>query len=110
LGSRPQSELQPNSSVKEKVAEVWEVSVEEVKDSPLRLQLEGAPHEVVELVIEPPCDLVEYITKFKVSFNKTRIVVNNSVRQLRNFVTLFCDSEDVILVRKEDNVEVKNIL
>jgi hypothetical protein len=73
-------ELQPNFGVKEKVVEVREVSMEEVKDSPLKLQLEGAPHEVVELVIEPPRDLVEYITKFKVSFNRTGIVVNNSVR------------------------------
>jgi hypothetical protein len=84
--------------------------VEEVKDSPLRLQPEGTPHEVVELVIEPPHDLVEYITKFKVSFNRIGIVVHNNVRQLENFVTLFCDSEDVILLGKEDNVEMKNIL
>jgi hypothetical protein len=31
--------------------------MEEAKDSPLKLQLEGAPHEVVESIIEPPHDL-----------------------------------------------------
>jgi hypothetical protein len=84
--------------------------MEEVKDSPLKLQLESAPLEVVKSVIEPSRDLVECITKFKVSFNKTGIVVNNNVRQLGNFVTLFCNSKDVIMLRKKDNVEVKNNL
>jgi hypothetical protein len=39
----------------------------------------------------------------------TKIVVNNSVRQLGNVVTLFCNSKDVIPFRREDNVEMKNI-
>jgi hypothetical protein len=55
-GRQPQSELQPDFSVKN-VVKVRKVLMEEVKDSPLKLQLEGVPHEVVESVIEPPHDL-----------------------------------------------------
>jgi hypothetical protein len=78
--------------------------------STLNVATKGIPNEAIGLVIERAHDPIEYITKFKISFNRTRIIVNNSVKQLGNFVTLFCDSKNIILPRKEDNVEVKNIL
>ncbi len=68
------------------------------------------PNEAIKSIIEPPCDPIKYITKFRISFSRTRIIVNNSVRQLGNFITLFCNSKDVIVLRREDNVESKNIL
>ncbi len=37
------------------------------------------------------------------------IIVNNNVKQLGKFVTLFCDFKDVILLKRWDNVEVKNV-
>ncbi len=83
--------------------------MEEVKDPPLRLQLKNVPNEAIKSIIEPPHDLVEYITEFKISFNRIEIVVNNTIRQLGNFVTLFCDSENIIPLKWEDNVETKNI-
>ncbi len=57
--NQPLPESQIDSGTIEKVAKVWEVSVERIKDSPPKLQLEGMLSEIVELVIEPPHDPVE---------------------------------------------------
>jgi hypothetical protein len=75
--------------------------VENVKDSPQRSQLKGAPSRVIKPIIELPCDPIGQITNFK--------VVNNNVRQLGNFVTLFCNFKNVIPLKREDTIEVRNI-
>jgi hypothetical protein len=59
LGSWPLSESQIDSSAREKNANVWEVLMEKVKDSPPRSQPEVAPSGIVKPIIELPCDLVE---------------------------------------------------
>lgn len=59
LGSWPLSESQIDSSAREKNANVREVLMEKVKDSPSRSQLEVAPSGIVKPIIELPCDLVE---------------------------------------------------
>jgi hypothetical protein len=108
-GDQLQLECQPNFGIKTKATKVPKVSMEKVEDSPPRLQPKSTLNGAVALIIELPCDLVGLITKFIIGFNRTKIMVNNSVKYLRIFVTLFCDSKDVIPFRKEDNVEVRNI-
>jgi hypothetical protein len=52
-------ESQIDSSAREKVIKVREVSMERVKDSPLTSQPKGTSSKIVEPIIEPPCDPIE---------------------------------------------------
>jgi hypothetical protein len=54
--SQPQPKLQPDFGMEGKVTKIQKVLVEKVKDSPQRLQLEGAHSGAVKLIIELPHD------------------------------------------------------
>ncbi len=58
LGSQPLLEVQTNFDAREKAIEIQKVSVERVKDSPWRSQLEGVLNGIIKPIIEPPHDLV----------------------------------------------------